>query len=183
VTSGMHSDVELGFELYELLPDAILAVDRRGVIRYANHYAGRLFGREPATLISATVETLLPEHLRERHIAHRAKYTAEPRMRPMGTGLDLVARRGDGTTFPIDIIAEPAHALGRTDGARGRARHVGSPSRRGGRTREPDDVRNVLRAIAGRDHCGGRNWQDRPRERTGGSLVWALARTHARPVD
>lgn len=98
---------ELGFELFELLPDAILAVDRRGVIRYANRLAGRLFGQEPATLVSAPVETLIPEHLRERHIAHRTKYVSEPRMRPMGTGLDLVARRANGTTFPVDIMLNP----------------------------------------------------------------------------
>jgi PAS domain S-box-containing protein len=102
---------DLGFELFELLPDAILAVDQQGVIRYANRQAGRLFGREPATLVSVPVDALVPEHLRERHIAHRAKYNLEPRMRPMGTGLDLVACRGDGTTFPVDIMLNPLHHL------------------------------------------------------------------------
>jgi PAS domain S-box-containing protein len=102
---------ELGFELFELLPDAILAVDQQGVIRYANGQAGRLFGQEPATLVATPVEGLIPEHLRERHIAHRAKYRSEPRMRPMGAGLDLVARRTDGTTFPVDIMLNPLQHL------------------------------------------------------------------------
>jgi PAS domain S-box-containing protein len=115
-TSGVlgsvtHVDDELGFELFELLPDAIIVVDRRGVIRYANRQAGQLFGEEPRTLLSAPVEALLPEHLRERHIAHRAKYNSEPRMRPMGTGLDLVARRADGATFPVDIMLNPLKHL------------------------------------------------------------------------
>ena len=102
----------LGFELFELLPDAILVVDQRGVIRYANRQAGRLFGRKPATLISAPVEALLPEHLRERHVGHRTKYTSsEMRMRPMGTGLDLAGRRADGTTFPVDIMLNPLKHL------------------------------------------------------------------------
>src|SRR5215475_9719668 len=102
----------LGFELFELLPDAILVVDQRGVIRYANRQAGRLFGREPTTLVSAPVEALLPEHLRERHIGHRTKYTSsEPHMRPMGTGLDLAGRRADGTTFPVDIMLNPLKHL------------------------------------------------------------------------
>jgi PAS domain-containing protein len=43
-------DCELGFELYEILPDAIITVDRWSIMRYANRQAGRLFGREPATL-------------------------------------------------------------------------------------------------------------------------------------
>ncbi len=105
------SDYEVGFELYEMLPDAILAVDQNGVIRYANRQAGRMFGQEPATLVSTPVEALLPEHLRERHIAHLAKYNLEPRRRPMGRGLDLVARRADGTTFPVDIMLNPLRHL------------------------------------------------------------------------
>jgi PAS domain S-box-containing protein len=104
-------DEQLGFELFELLSDAILVVDRRGVIRYANRQAGQLFGREPATLVSSPVEMLLPEHLRERHIAHRAKYSLDPHTRPMGTGLDLVGRRADGTTFPVDIMLNPLKQL------------------------------------------------------------------------
>jgi PAS domain S-box-containing protein len=94
-----------------MLPDAILAVDQQGVIRYANRQAGRLFGQEPATLVSTPVETLLPEHLRERHIAHRAKYNLEPRRRLMGKDFDLVAQRPDGTTFPVDIMLNPLQHL------------------------------------------------------------------------
>ena len=102
---------ELGFELYDMLPDAILAVDRQGIIRYANRQAGQLFGQEPATLVSTPVEALLPEHLRERHIAHRVKYNLGLHRRPMGTGIDLVARRADGTTFPVDIMLNPLKHL------------------------------------------------------------------------
>jgi PAS domain S-box-containing protein len=102
---------QLGFELFELLPDAILVVDQRGVIRYANRQAGQLFGREPATLVSSPVEMLLPEHLRERHITHRAKYSLEPHMRPMGAGIDLAGRRSDGSTFPVDIMLNPLKHL------------------------------------------------------------------------
>jgi PAS domain S-box-containing protein len=107
VASATHSYEEL----YEILPDATLAVDQQGVIRYANREAGRLFGREPATLVSTQVEALLPEHLRERHIAHRAKYDFESGIRPMGTGLPLVARREDGTTFPVDVMLSPLKHL------------------------------------------------------------------------
>jgi PAS domain S-box-containing protein len=106
VASVTHLNM-LGFELFELLPDAIIVVDGRGVIRYANHQAGQLFGQEPRTLVSAAVETLLPEHLRKRHIRHRTKYASEPRARPMGTGLALAGRRADGTMFPADIMLNP----------------------------------------------------------------------------
>jgi PAS domain S-box-containing protein len=111
VASVADSDYGIGFELYEMLPDAILAVDQRGVIRYANRQAGRMFGQEPANLISTPVEALLPVGLREHHIAHRARYNLDPRRRPMGRGLDLVAQRRDGTMFAVDIMLNPLKHL------------------------------------------------------------------------
>jgi PAS domain S-box-containing protein len=111
VASTTLLDDELGFHLYDLLPEAIIVVDRRGVIRYANRQAGEMFGQDTRTLVSGQVEALLPEHLRERHIAHRAKYNLEPRTRSIGTGFDLVARRADGATFPVDIMLNPLKHL------------------------------------------------------------------------
>ena len=111
MASPTRLDELLGFELFELLPDALIVVDRQGVIRYANRQAGRLFRQEAQTLVLSPVEALLPEHLRERHIAYRAEYNSDPHMRPMGTGLDLVARRADGTTCPVDIMLNPLKHL------------------------------------------------------------------------
>jgi signal transduction histidine kinase len=58
---------------------------------------------------------LLPDALRSRHQSHRASYTEQPRARVMGQGLDLVARRKDGSEFPIEIslscIGEPPGML------------------------------------------------------------------------
>jgi PAS domain S-box-containing protein len=107
MASAFELEDQLGFELFELLPDAIIVVDRRGIIRYANRQAGQLFKRERAALVSTPVESLLPEHLRERHIAHRVKYNLAPHMRPMGAGFDLFGIRTDGTTFPADIMLNP----------------------------------------------------------------------------
>jgi hypothetical protein len=70
-----------------------------------------MFRQDPQTLVSSSVEVLLPEHLRERHIAHRAEYNSDPHMRPIGTGLDLVARRADGTICPVDIMLNPLKHL------------------------------------------------------------------------
>src|SRR5260370_9375717 len=98
---------ERGFEAFEQIPDAIIVVDRQGPIRYANDQAGRLFGHEPATLLSTPIEALLPEQLRKRHVGHRTKYSAEPHLRPRGTGFEPVGCRADGTTFPVDVMLNP----------------------------------------------------------------------------
>src|ERR1700742_608823 len=57
----------------------------------------------PWLLVCSSVDLLLPEGLRTRHSRHRADYAMRPRARPMGQGLDLVARRKDGSEFPVEI--------------------------------------------------------------------------------
>jgi PAS domain S-box-containing protein len=83
--------------------EGILIIDEAGGIVIANGQIEKMFGYEPSALVGRPMEILLPEGLRERHVSHRAEYAAEPRVRPMGRGLDLAARRRDGTEFPVEI--------------------------------------------------------------------------------
>jgi len=68
-----------------------------------NAGAERMFGYHRDDLLEQTVERLLPERFRGLHGIHRAAYFAAPRVRPMGQGLDLAARRKDGTEFPVEV--------------------------------------------------------------------------------
>jgi len=89
--------------IFEAASDAILIVDQSGVITSANRKTEEMFGYPREALMGQPLEMLLPERLRGRHIGHRAAYFQEPHVRPMGRGLDLVARRGDGSEFPVEI--------------------------------------------------------------------------------
>ena len=84
-------------------PDATLGVDSRGRIELLNAQAEKLFGWAAGELLGQPVELLVPEMHREQHVEHRAGYVADPQSRPMGAGLQLSARRKDGTTFPAEI--------------------------------------------------------------------------------
>lgn len=87
----------------ESAPDAMLAVDADGLIHVVNGQAERLFGYPREQLLGMSVDRLVPEALRSGHAGHRARYLRDPQLRPMGLGLDLYARRSDGTDFPVDI--------------------------------------------------------------------------------
>jgi PAS domain S-box-containing protein len=87
----------------ESAAEGILIVDERGRIVVANGQIEAMFGYAQRELIGQPMELLLPEKLRDRHVGHRADYTAAPRVRRMGIGLDLAGRRRDGTEFPVEI--------------------------------------------------------------------------------
>jgi protein-histidine pros-kinase len=89
--------------LVEAAPDAIIAVGADGRIMLVNAQAEVLFGYDRNELAGQQIEVLVPEASRAKHPTHREGYFREPRTRAMGEGLDLVARRKDGTQFPAEI--------------------------------------------------------------------------------
>jgi PAS domain S-box-containing protein len=89
--------------LLEAAPDAIVGVAPDGSITLVNAQTERLFGYHRDELLGQPIEILVPEHARGLHPAHRAGYFAQPRSRPMGAGMQLAARRKDGSEFPAEI--------------------------------------------------------------------------------
>jgi PAS domain S-box-containing protein len=97
---------------FNLAPDAILVTDAGGLITAVNQQTTRMFGFEPEELVGKAIEVLVPETMRSEHRWHREKYFAAPKLRPMGYGLDLYARRKDGSQCPVDITLSPMGAAG-----------------------------------------------------------------------
>lgn len=93
--------------LLDVLPDALVMVDRVGRIAVMNGKVEALFGYRRSELVGKPLEVLIPERFRAVHGLHREDYTASPRSRTMGVGLDLYGRRKDGTEFPVDISLSP----------------------------------------------------------------------------
>lgn len=89
--------------ILENASEGILIVNSTGKIEITNRRIENLFGYSWEELIGKSVEILLPETLRNIHEEHRTYYIANPRTRPMGQGMDLVARRKDGTEFPVEV--------------------------------------------------------------------------------
>jgi PAS domain S-box-containing protein len=87
----------------ESLPDAMVIVGRDGKIAGVNAQLLHLFGYAKEQLIGRSLETLMPARFRAGHRHNVAAYTARPRVRPMGTGLDLFGLKSDGAEFPVDI--------------------------------------------------------------------------------
>jgi two-component system CheB/CheR fusion protein len=100
-------------DLLDSAPDGFVVVDANGTIVFANRTAEQLFGYGSGELIGNEVGILIPQRLQTVHQEHTQAYVQDPRVRPMGLGLDLVGRRKDGSEFPVEISLSPLRSESR----------------------------------------------------------------------
>ena len=93
--------------ILEAIPDAVAAVNQQGVIIQVNSQTEALFGYTRDELIGQRVEMLVPDRQRPQHHLHREHFHQQPKIRRMGSGLDLCGRRRDGSEFPVEISLSP----------------------------------------------------------------------------
>jgi hypothetical protein len=101
------AEILIPSDLLESLPDAVVAVDRDGIMVQVNSQAQELFGYDRAELIGQRVEMLVPESYRRQHHQHRQNFAQAPKTRRMGADLDLYGRRRNGSEFPVEISLSP----------------------------------------------------------------------------
>lgn len=98
--------------IFSAYPDALLLVDGHGIIELANPAAEALLGYTAEQLVGLSVDELVPDGIRPRHAEYRASYAKNPRPRPMGTDMELVAKRRDGSEVMVEISLSPLASQG-----------------------------------------------------------------------
>jgi PAS domain S-box-containing protein len=103
----LHASETMFQGLLESAPDPIVIVNSYGRIVLVNTQTEKVFGYGREDLLGKPIEFLIPERFHSKHVGHRLSYSADPHTRPMGIGLDLSARRRDGSEFPVEISLSP----------------------------------------------------------------------------
>ncbi len=87
----------------ETAPDAVISIDERGAILFANPASARVFGYDPAELIGKPLTILMPEILRKLHEKGFSRYLATGQRHINWQGTELTALRKTGQEFPVEI--------------------------------------------------------------------------------
>jgi PAS domain S-box-containing protein len=97
--------------ILESAVDAIISIDDRGIIESVNPATIRMFGYQESELLGANVSILMPEPYSQEHDSYLASYLSTGVKRIIGIGREVLARRKDGSTFPVELaIGEIVYA-------------------------------------------------------------------------
>jgi PAS domain S-box-containing protein len=93
--------------LMEAAPDAMVVVNQAGDIVLLNLQAESQFGYHRDELLGQKVSSIVPEGFAERLVADGLRSAEQALAQQIGTGIELIARRKDGSEFPIEIMLSP----------------------------------------------------------------------------
>ena len=89
--------------MFEQATVGIFVVNEHGVIIKNNKILEQFFAYEEGELLNQSIEILVPDAAKHAHVAHRNNYYKKPIPRRMGDGRELLGKRKDGSTFPVEI--------------------------------------------------------------------------------
>jgi two-component system sensor kinase FixL len=93
--------------------DAIITIDQLGTIQSVNQATERLFGYTEGELVGKNVRILMPPPYEDEHDEYLRHYLATGEKRIIGIGREVLARRKDGSVFPVDLAVSEVNLVGR----------------------------------------------------------------------
>jgi PAS domain S-box-containing protein len=87
----------------ETASDAVVGIDEKGSIVFANPAAATIFGYEPTELTGKPLTLLMPEYMRKLHQSGFDRYLATGHRHMNWQGTELTALRKGGDEFPVEI--------------------------------------------------------------------------------
>jgi two-component system sensor kinase FixL len=89
--------------IFESAVDGIIVIDSKGIVELYNPAAAKLFGYQPSEIIGHNISMLMPSPYREQHDEYLRNFITTGVKKIIGIGREVVGRRKDGTTFPMEL--------------------------------------------------------------------------------
>lgn len=89
--------------IVDTVADGIITISQSGTIETVNPATARLFGYADVEMIGQNVKILMPEPYQSQHDGYLAHYHSTGDARVIGIGREVVGRRQDGSTFPMEL--------------------------------------------------------------------------------
>ena len=100
--------------ILETIPDAMIVIDRSGIMQFFSNAAERQFGHSANEAIGQNVSMLMPEPDRTHHDSYLERYRVTGDRRIIGIGRIVTGKRKDGTTFPMHLSVGEMRSGGET---------------------------------------------------------------------
>ncbi len=94
--------------ILDTVPEAMIVIDERGIMRSFSVTAERLFGWSAGEVIGKNVSILMPSPYRQEHDSYLDRYRKTGERRIIGIGRIVVGERKDGSTFPMELAVGEA---------------------------------------------------------------------------
>jgi len=109
-TTALRKSQEQFAAVLHTAADAIVTINAQGIIQSVNRATERMFGYTAAEMIGRNVKILMSSPYREEHDRYLANYARTGVKTIIGIGRQVMARRKDGSTFPVDLaVSEVEH--------------------------------------------------------------------------
>ena len=106
---SLQSSVSRQRAILQSMVDGMVTIDSKGQILHVNNSVTRLFGYEQKELVGSNVQILMPEPDRSAHDDYLKNYLVSGESKILGYGREVLARRKDGSHFPILLTLGESH--------------------------------------------------------------------------